>query len=338
MTTDQKGLKISWYRSPVNREVLAELNQRSDLKGLVQSLGHLGLLVITGAAAWYAAGQLPIFVLPLILFLHGTIFAFLLNGFHELCHKTVFKSKNLNTFFLYLVSFLGWHHPTMFWASHQEHHKYTLHPPQDQEVMLPIKLKLSDFLKSAIINPWDLVGRTNGYIRLSTGRLKGNWENRLFPESNIKSKKALINWARFHLIGHIVLVAVSLYFGLWLIPILVTLAPFYGGWLLFLCNNTQHIGLQDKVPDFRLCCRTIYLNPFVRFIYWHMNYHTEHHMYAAIPCYNLATLHAHIKNDLPPCPNGLYAAWKEIIDILKKQESDPEYQYTAPLPEKAGIH
>ena len=61
-------------------------------------------------------------------------------------------------------------------------------------------------------------------------------------------------------------------------PVLITLAPFYGGGLQWLCNNTQHIGLQDDVPDFRLCCRTVILNPVVSFLYWRMNYHTEHHM------------------------------------------------------------
>jgi len=75
-------------------------------------------------------------------------------------------------------------------------------------------------------------------------------------------------------------------------------APFYGGWLFFLCNNTQHIGLQDHVPDFRLCCRTFALHPVTRFHYWQMNYHTEHHMYAAVPCYNLGKLHALIRHDL----------------------------------------
>ena len=35
----------------------------------------------------------------------------------------------------------------------------------------------------------------------------------------------------------------------------------YGGWLRYLCNGTQHAGLQDDVPDFRLCTRTVLLNP-----------------------------------------------------------------------------
>ena len=145
-------------------------------------------------------------------------------------------------------------------------------------------------------------------------------------------QRSLFNWARLALAGHTVLVIVSLALGWWLVPVLVTLAPFYGGWLLFLCNNTQHIGLTDNVSDYRLCCRTILLNPFLTFLYWHMNYHTEHHMYAAVPCYNLAKLHRQIKADLPPCPVGLVETWKGIISILRKQQLDPTYQYVAPLP------
>ncbi len=57
----------------------------------------------------------------------------------------------------------------------------------------------------------------------------------------------MFTWARVILIGHALIVAVSLYFGWWMIPIVVTFAPFYGGCLQFLCNNTQHVGLQNAV-------------------------------------------------------------------------------------------
>lgn len=332
MVGEQKAQKINWYRSPLDRDTLAALNQRSDWKGLRQTLGHLGLLVLTGAAAWYAAAHLSWPVLLLILLVHGTIFAFLLNGFHELCHSSVFKTKALNTFFLYLFSFLGQYNPILFWASHQEHHKYTLHPPDDLEVVLPVEITLESFLKSAVVNPWGVYGRLKGVIRLSRGRLEGEWENILFPATEPAHRQRLFNWARTLLVGHTLIVVVSLYFGFWLLPVLITLAPFYGGWLLFLCNNTQHVGLQDNVPDYRLCTRTIILNPVVQFLYWHMNFHTEHHMYAAVPCYNLEKLHKVIAADLPPCPVGIYAAWSEIIPILQKQKVDPTYQYIAELP------
>jgi fatty acid desaturase len=332
MSGKQRKSTINWYRSPVKREVLDVLNQRSDWQGLFQTLGHLGLLVLTGAAAFYAAAWLPWPGLLVILFLHGTGYAFLLNGFHELCHKTVFKTKFLNTLFLYIISFLSLLNPIMFWASHQEHHKYTLHPPDDLEVVLPVKMTLSAFLKYSFVNPWGLVDTVKGIIRLSRGKLQGEWENALFPETAVNSRRRLFTWARILLIGHTLLIVVSIATGLWLLPVLITLAPFYGGWLLFLCNNTQHIGLSDEVEDYRLCCRTVILNPFVSFLYWRMNYHTEHHMYAAVPCYNLAKLHREIESDLPHCPVGLYEAWKGIIAILKKQQVDPQYEYAPELP------
>ena len=103
MTKNQR--KINWYRCPLPRETLAAFNQRSDFWGLLQTLGHLGLLAATGAGAWYAAEHLALPWLLLILFFHGTFYAFLLNGFHELCHSTVFKSKFLNYFFLRVFSF-----------------------------------------------------------------------------------------------------------------------------------------------------------------------------------------------------------------------------------------
>jgi fatty acid desaturase len=139
------------------------------------------------------------------------------------------------------------------------------------------------------------------------------------------------------LFGHALLVVASIALGLWMVPVLITLAPFYGGCLLFLCNNTQHVGLQDNAPDFRLCTRTIILNPVVRFLYWHMNFHIEHHMYAAVPCYNLGKLHAAIAYDLPKSPVGLWATWKEIIAILRKQKVDPSFEFVPELPARATV-
>jgi fatty acid desaturase len=332
MVVARKERKIAWYRTPVPKEVLASLNQKSDLMGWLQTLGYLGLLLLSGAAAWYASIHLPWFVFIPLMLLHGTFWAFLLNAFHEFCHKSVFKTKSLNAIFLQLISFLSWNNPVLFWTSHQEHHKYTLHPPDDLEVVLPVKLPLSAFLKSAVIQPWDFYARLKGHVRLSLGRLEGEWENAIFPSTAVEQRRSLFRWSRGMLLAHVILAAVAISLGLWQFVVLVTLAPFYGGWLQWLCNNTQHTGLQNNVPDFRLSTRTILLNPFVRFLYWHMNYHIEHHTYAAVPCYNLGRLHTQIKADLPHCPVGLVEAWQVIIPILQKQKLDPSYQFIAELP------
>ena len=341
MTYGPVQSKINWYRSPIDRATLAELNQRSDLLGLAQTLGHLGLLALTGAAAWLAVQAGIWWALVPLLFLHGTFYAFLLNGFHELCHRSVFRSKFLNEFFLRVFSFLGWNNHVHFWTSHQEHHKFTLHPPDDLEVVLPVEINRKSFYKAAVINPWGLVQRLKGVVLLSFGRLEGEWENILFPPDEKEKRTRLFNWARVLLVGHLLLTFVSLALSyllaidLWLLPVLITLAPFYGGWLLFLCNNTQHVGLMDNIPDYRLCTRSIILNPFVRFLYWHMNFHIEHHMYAAVPCYKLGRLHRAIRDDLPTCTVGLVASWREIGAILEKQKEDPGYQHLPDAPNPA---
>lgn len=327
--------RIKWYRSPVSAEDLARLNKRSDWEGLIQSVGYLCILAFTGACAWVAVGRSPVLVVLALLFVHGTFYGFIINGFHELCHQTVFQTRSLNQIFRAVYSFLGWYNPIFFWASHQEHHKYTLHAPDDLEVVLPVKVTLRSFLSFAFVNPVGLVNRLISVTRLAFGKIDGEWANSLFPPEKAAERRALFTWARILLLGHGLIVVVSLFLGLWIIPIIVTLAPFYGAGFQYLFNEAQHVGLSDHVSDYRLNTRTILLNPFLRFIYWHMNYHIEHHMYAAVPCYNLGKLHELIKDDLPYCPLGLIDTWAQILPIIRRQQQDPGYVYVPELPNRS---
>jgi len=324
--------RIKWYRSPVDRESLNEFARKSDLKGFLQASGHLALLGLTGTFAWLAVGRLAWPWVALIIFGHGTFYAFLLNGLHELVHETVFRTKRLNQVFLWIYSFLCGFNSTWFWASHTEHHKYTLHPPDDLEVTLPMPLSLKGFLVHSFVDPIGFAQTLWFHIRFSCGYFTGVWDIALFPASDPAKRRPVIWRSRSLLIWHGLLMGIAIYLDLWLLPVLITFGPYYGRWLMYLCNNTQHAGLVDNVTDYRLCCRTITLNPFVQFLYWHMNYHTEHHMYASIPCYNLGKLHRTIKHDLPYCPKGLFATWTQIIRILKQKKLEPDYQYIAELP------
>lgn len=327
--------KLHWYRVPVDRALLAELNQRSDAWGFAQTLGHLGLIAATGALSWYASANWGWLALAACLFLHGTVYAFLVNGFHELCHSTVFRTRALNRFFLHLISFLGGFNHVSFWASHQEHHKYTLHQPDDMEVILPVEITLKSFLTTAFINPRGPFDRFRAWFRTSRGHLDNGWERILFTEIRPSWRGDMVRWTRVLLVGHALIIAQALFTGWWMLPVLITFAPFYGSALFFLCNNTQHVGLQDEVEDFRLCTRTIYLNPVVQFLYWHMNYHIEHHMYAGVPCYKLARLHRAIKHELPYTPSGLIETWRIIIAIMRRQRQEPSYQFVPDLPAQA---
>lgn len=337
---EKRPRAISWYRTPLAKEALRDLHERSDLLGALQTFGYIGLLLATGSLAYYAAGRWPWWAVAALFFAHGTCFAFQINAVHELGHGTVFKTKWLNSFFESVFAFLGWINHKAFDVSHVRHHQYTLHPPDDLEVVLPIRLMAKHFFTQGFVNLPGMRDALRNTVRRAGGAFEGEWTNTLFPASQPEKRQPPVRWARTLLAGHGLIVAGAVTGALMghpkllLVPVLVTFGSFYGGWLLFLCNNTQHMGLKDNVNDFRICCRTIELNPFVQFLYWHMNYHIEHHMYAAVPCYKLGKLHRLIQHDLPETKRGLVATWREIAEIQRRQNLDPTYQFmqTCPAP------
>ena len=330
---------IRWYRTAVSPEDLRALQQRSDLLGGLQAGGYLALLILTGTLAYFSCGRAAWWVTLLLTFGHGTCFAFQINPVHELCHGTVFRTPVLNEIFKRLFSFIGWINFPMFSKGHATHHRFTLHPPHDLEVTLPIRIRLRQFFLKAFVNPTygEGIWAIGEALRIARGRFQGDAELTLFPAGD-PDRRRPIRWARALLAGHALLVAVAVAAALMghprflMIPVLITFGQWYGGWLFFLCNNSQHIGLRNDVADFRLCSRTIELNPVVQFLYWHMNFHIEHHMYTQVPCYRLGRLHRLIERDLPPSPRGLVQTWRQIAAIQARQDDDPHYQYHATCP------
>jgi fatty acid desaturase len=79
------------------------------------------------------------------------------------------------------------------------------------------------------------------------------------------------------------------------------------------------------------------MNPVLEFLYWHMNWHIEHHMYAAVPCYNLRKLNKLVADDMPE-PRTLVGAWKEMRKIWRKQEQVKGYQFETKVPNLQKKH
>ena len=100
---------------------------------------------------------------------------------------------------------------------------------------------------------------------------------------------------------------------------LIGLPSFYGAWLLVIFGLTQHAGLAEDVLDHRLNCRTVYMNPIFRFVYWNMNYHVEHHMFPMVPYHALPELHRELKDDMPKPYASLIEAYREIIPAILRQ-------------------
>ena len=110
----------------------------------------------------------------LALFLHGTIGCFISGiAVHELGHGTVFKARWLNSVFIRVYSLLGWWNFHDYALSHTYHHRYTLHPEGDREVVLhrDPSLKMTYLLQ---LLTFSLFGghHSGGFIPIFKGTVK----------------------------------------------------------------------------------------------------------------------------------------------------------------------
>ncbi len=339
--------RISWYRCRVDKQALNQLMQRSDFAGFRQVFLQLGLFAFTGTLAYLAYTNIHAdnwyWAVPLLLValcIHGTGGPFMgLVAVHELVHKTPFKTPFWNELFLRVYSFISWSDYLWFRPSHAKHHRLTVHKDYDGEVVLPQKFSFKDwqFWLGLIawnpVNTWRLWTR---YFQYATGRIDDPWHQFILPETDRELRRRHRNWARFVLIGHALLAATFILTGHWFLIVVFTIGTQYCGWLGFLCGSPQHFGLAPNVPDFRLCCRTYTCSWLPAFFYWNMQYHIEHHMFPAVPFHKLPQLRRLIAADLPPAPHGLWATWKHLLEVHRKQMADPTYVYIPPLPPAPG--
>ncbi|MDZ4816524.1 MAG: fatty acid desaturase [Verrucomicrobiota bacterium] len=331
-----KDEQVKWHRVAVEKKVMSQLMQRSDLHGFIQAGGHFALVIATGITAYYSWYKWDPAVTVLLTFIHCTFFTFLgpSAAVHELSHKSVFKTAWINDFFLRICSFLTFWNHNHYRASHVKHHQVTTYEGLDFEIVQPIKLEPMSWFWGFTINLPMIKQVLHTHWRYARLNLEGHWENKILPETNAKQRKDLANWSRLVLVGHTLLVATFIYFQLWPLLFLVTLASFTGLWLAIIVGFPQHAGLPSSVPDFRLCCRSYTTNWFFSFLYWRMNYHIEHHMYPSVPCYNLKKLSKVMEPHMPPAPKSIIECWQHLAIVLKKQKEDPTWVYRAPLPEE----
>ena len=349
----RKELKVKWQRPRIDTERLRQLNERSDAQGWFQAGGHLLLWLVTGTFVYYFWSQSLWLAFLIALFWHGVVASFFIAGAHELVHSTVFKTKILNQIFLYIYSCFGWFDMFDYAASHTYHHRYTLHPEGDRENLLPISPLVGPFflVQLLTINLMTQTGRTFGkgglfstiyltYLN-ALGRVGSleiptqEWQQALH-EDQPELHKSSIWWARFLLFFHSLVVLASIVSGYWVFALIISFSPFIANWCAYALGMTQHCGLKENDNDFRKAVRSVKPNPLFEFLYWRMNWHTEHHMFAGVPCYNLKALYYEIAEQMPK-PRTLIEAWREMRATWQRQQSDPAYFFDTPVPPIASV-
>jgi fatty acid desaturase len=326
---EKNGLaSADWYASAIPRKRLKELMQRKDGPAIRDTLLWLGALALSGWLGWYFWGTwwaVPAFAV------YGVLYGSACDSrWHECGHGTAFKTQWMNDVVYHLASFMVLRESTSWRWSHARHHTDTIIVGRDPEIAVPRPPDIAGILLNLLYLKGGFAELRKTFIH-AAGRLTPD-EATYIPADE---RPRVYLTARIYLAIHLAFIAWAVAIKSILPLMYVGLPSFYGAWLMIVFGTTQHAGLAEDVLDHRLNCRTVYMNPVFRFLYWNMNYHLEHHMFPMVPYHALPALHEELKADLPVPYPGLWAAYREIIPTLIKQTKDPRYFVKRELPASA---
>ena len=282
-------------RKKLPREILASLTAMSPLKSTLAIMQTFGLLALVIALAiinwsWWVALIAIVFIAPLQ---HGlAVLA------HESAHYRLYENRWLNDTIGRLVGMMGGVSMCSYRVIHRLHHNY-LYQPQDPDIALHggyprgkaylIKKLLKDISgQTAWKNYAYFFG--NPAINMDT-----QVASRPLDDTSPKLRLAALRdrWlvVAFHVLVPIVMFALDwgwYYVVLWVIPLLTLLQA-----ILRLRAICEHGAVTDFSSPLT-AARTNLANGWQRFFIFphHVNYHLAHHLYPAVPHYNLPKLHA----------------------------------------------
>ncbi len=319
-----------WFRPVIAPERLQELMARTNGRAACDVALWAGLLIISGVLAFVTLGSwwcVPCFVV------YGALYGGAADPrWHEHGHGTALHNRRANDAVYYVASFMLLREPTLWRWSHVRHHSDTIVVGRDPEIVFPRPFRLRRLIPN-YLNTVNGPAMLRRMAMHALGRLDADARD-FVPETE---HRRVVGEARVFVAVYLVPVAWSLATRS-IVPLLfVGLPSFYGVWLLWFFAVTQHVGLREDVLDHRLNTRTVCMNPVFRFLYLNMNYHVEHHIFPAVPYYNLPALHTAIKDQLAPPTPSTWAAYREIVDALRHQRRDPRWEIAGrPVPDLVG--
>lgn len=322
----EKGLaEADWYQCQVPREKLRELLERRDGPAIRDTILWFALILAFGVSAFLLRNSWW-FILPYAIY--AVLYASTSDSrWHESGHGTAFRTDWMNNALYEIASFMVLRESVVWRWSHTRHHSDTIIVGRDPEIAVP---RPPD-LKAIAMSFFDLLVYQKYFRRVllhSTGRMAAE-EKTFIPASEFPK---IYRRARIYLVIFLTTILLAVLTRSLLPVLFIGLPNLFGTWLLVTYGLTQHAGLAENVLDHRLNCRTVYMNPLNRYLYWNMNYHVEHHMFPLVPYHALPSLHAIVKDDCPVPYPSLLSAWREIVSALLHQIKDPAYHVKRRLP------
>ncbi|CUH82582.1 fatty acid desaturase [Tropicibacter naphthalenivorans] len=318
-----------WYRTPIDRKVMKALMKRSDQPATRDTVLLFGLMAL------FAGGAIAVmpswWALPLWL-AYGVLYGSAMDSrWHECGHGTAFKTRWKNSALYQIASFCMIRDPYCWKYSHARHHSDTIIVGRDPEVAIMRPVMVLKMLANLV----GLLDFVDGIKRMgihASGRMLPDEQDYVAPVFHPKTVRTSRIWLGIYAVT----VAAALVFQSWVPLLLIGLPRLFGCWHMVLTGWLQHGGLADNVLDHRLNCRTVYMNPVSRFIYWNMNYHVEHHMFPLVPFSKLPELHRACAWDFPAPNASIRDGYAEMLPALWRQRTDPDFHLRRPLPETAN--
>jgi fatty acid desaturase len=284
-------------------DLLRRLSTPSDRAGLVQTGGHLLLLVLGGALVLAARGSW--LVVPALL-LQGIFVNSLFGAMHESVHYGSFQNRRLADVLAFFSGAAILNNAGFYRHYHMAHHRYTQDPARDPELLTAtppgswgaylLRLSALPFLalraRDLLLFPLGLRGDVT-YI-----------EEAAWPEVR--------RWGRLLLGFYALLIAGSFALGsdvvlwVWFLPLLCGL-PLLRAYLV--CEHTLCPNSDDGFAN----TRTTVSNAVVRFLMWNLPYHAEHHLFPGIAFHNLPETHRRLRPHLKFVAPGYAEVHREII-------------------------
>lgn len=323
----ERGLaEAEWYQCPVPRATMRQLLERRNGPAIRDTIIWFGLIFGMAFLTWWLW---PSWWAAVPYLAYAALYASTSDSrWHEAGHGTAFKTDWMNNALYEVASFMVLRESVIWRWSHTRHHSDTQIVGRDPEIAVPRPPNLRGMIMTIFAIPL-YPAYFKAIIRHSFGKMSAH-EKTFLPESEFGK---VFFRARIYLLIYLSVIGLAIYTRSFL-PVLFIGGPhFFGTWLMLFYGWTQHAGLAENVLDHRLNCRTVYMNPLNRFLYWNMNYHVEHHMFPLVPYHRLPQLHAAVKDDCPTPYSGLFAAWKEIVPSVLRQVKDPAFYVRRKLPD-----
>jgi len=296
---------------------LAQLQKRSDARGLARFAGHL--LAIAGTGALYSLTierHAPLAWQALAGVALGFTLVTMFAAMHEAVHRTAFKSQRLNDVCAFIAGVLSFYNSTFYRPYHGWHHRFTQLPGKDPELEDRKPVNLADYVLQMSGLPWWL-GKLRTHFSIALGRTAQ------YAFLTEHSAPLVVRSVRAQLALYGVAIAASIALGYpyfvvyWLVPVAL------GQPLLRIILLAEHGGCTEDDNSLTNTRTTRTILP-VRFLMWEMPYHAEHHRYPAIPFFALARTHRELGPHLLHVERRGYTGMhlKFLKNLLKPRASE----------------